>query len=208
MGRKMVSKALEFIFDFASPNAYLVMDQLADIAARYDAELRITPCLLGGIFKATGNRAPFIQYADAPAKMAYERLEMNRFIQRHSLTKFQMNPHFPINSLLIMRAAIAADQDGRLGEYIRIINAAMWEEGLKMDDPAVVQNHLDHHGFDGAALLARTQDDAVKAKLVVNTQQAVERGVFGIPTFFVGDQMFFGKERLGQVEEALANTQH
>ncbi|HET6538782.1 MAG TPA: 2-hydroxychromene-2-carboxylate isomerase [Sphingopyxis sp.] len=204
----MVSKALEFIFDFASPNAYLVMGQLADIAARYDAELRITPCLLGGIFKATGNRAPFIQYADAPAKMAYERLEMNRFIQRHSLTKFQMNPHFPINSLLIMRAAIAADLDGRLGEYIRIINAAMWEEGLKMDDPAVIQNHLDHHGFDGAALLARTQDDAVKAKLVANTQQAVERGVFGIPTFFVGDQMFFGKERLGQVEEALANTQH
>lgn len=208
MGREVVSKVLEFIFDFASPNAYLVMDQLAGMAAKHNAELRITPCLLGGIFKATGNRPPFVQYADAPAKMAYERLELSRFIQRHSLTKFQMNPHFPINSLLIMRAAMAADQDGRLAEYIRIINAAMWEDGLKMDDPAVVQNHLDHHGFDGAALLARTQEEAVKAKLVANTQQAVDRGVFGIPTFFVGDQMFFGKERLGQVEEALANNQH
>lgn len=206
MGRKMVSKVLELIFDFASPNAYLAMGLLPDLAARHGVELRITPCLLGGIFKATGNKPPFVQYADAPAKMAYERLEMERFIHKHELRKFCMNPHFPINSLLIMRMAIAAEQNGRLGEYICVINRAMWEDGLKMDDPAVVQSLLDATGFRGAALLEQAQDDAVKARLIANTQAAVERGVFGIPTFFVGDEMFFGKERLAQVEAALSGS--
>lgn len=204
MGRSMVSKILELIFDFGSPNAYLAMDILPDLAARHGAELRIIPCLLGGIFKATGNKPPFMQYAEAPAKMAYERLEMERFIHAHDLRKFRMNPYFPINSLLIMRMAIAAEQNGRMGEYICVINRAMWEDGLKMDDPAVIQQALDSNGFDGAALLAQAQDEAIKSRLIANTQAAVERGVFGIPTFFVGDEMFFGKERLAQVEAALA----
>ena len=203
MGRKMVSKTLEFIFDFGSPNAYLALKVLPPIIERTGAALVITPALLGGIFKATGNKPPFVQYADAPAKMAYERLEMERFVASHGLGRFTMNPNFPINTLTIMRGAVIAEDDGQLFPYVDAVNRAMWEEGLKMDDPEVIATFLSANGFNGPALLARTQEDAVKARLVANTESAVTRGVFGIPTFFVGDQMFFGKERLGQVEDAL-----
>lgn len=200
----MVSKTLEFIFDFGSPNAYLAMKILPPILERTGAELIITPALLGGIFKATGNKPPFVQYAEAPSKMAYERLEMMRFIAKHGLTAFSMNPHFPINTLLIMRGAMVAEDEGKLLPYVDAVLKAMWEEGLKMDDPEVVAPFLSANGFDGPALLARTQEDGIKARLVANTEGAVARGVFGIPSFFVSDELFFGKERLGQVEEALA----
>jgi len=196
-------KTLELIFDFGSPNAYLTLKVLPELLDRTGADLVITPCLLGGIFKATGNRAPMIQYADAPAKLAYESLEMRRFIERHGLTRFRMNPHFPINTLTIMRGAIVADDEGNLDDYIDVVNRAMWEDGLKMDDPDVIATFLSANGFDGPALLARTQEPAIKAGLVANTEAAVARGVFGIPTFFVGEEMFFGKDRLAQVEEAL-----
>jgi 2-hydroxychromene-2-carboxylate isomerase len=199
----MVTKILELIFDFGSPNAYLTLQVLPALLDRTGAELVITPCLLGGIFKATGNKAPMIQYADAPAKLAYEHLEMRRFIDRHGLTQFRMNPHFPINTLTIMRGAIVAQDEGRLDAYIEVVNRAMWEDGLKMDDPEVVAAFLSANGFDGPALLARTQEPDIKARLVANTEAAVARGVFGIPTFFVGEEMFFGKDRLAQVEEAL-----
>lgn len=201
-----MSKSLEFIFDFGSPNAYLAMQVLPALLERTGAELIITPCLLGGIFKATGNRAPMVQYADAPAKLAYEHLELRRFIERHDLTKFRLNPHFPVNTLLIMRGAIVAGEEGRLGTYVEAVNRAMWEEGLKMDDPSVAAAFLSDNGFDGPALLARTQEADIKAKLAANTDDAVARGVFGIPTFFVSDAMFFGKDRLGQVEAALSRA--
>ncbi len=199
----MVTKRLELIFDFGSPNAYLSMKALPELLDRTGADLVITPCLLGGIFKATGNKAPMIQYADAPAKLAYENLEMRRFIEKHCLTRFRLNPHFPVNTLMIMRGAIVAADEGVLDDYVDAVNRAMWEEGLKMDDPDVIATFLSANGFDGPALLARTQEPETKAKLVANTENAVARGVFGIPTFFVGDAMFFGKDRLGQVEEAL-----
>ena len=199
----MVSKSLELIFDFGSPNAYLCMKALPELLDRTGADLVITPCLLGGIFKATGNKAPMIQYADAPAKLAYENLEMRRFIEKHGLSKFRINPHFPVNTLAIMRGAIVADDEGVLDDYIDTVNRGMWEDGLKMDDPEVIVAFLSANGFDGPALLARTQDTKIKAKLVANTEAAVARGVFGIPTFFVGEAMFFGKDRLSQVEEAL-----
>ena len=199
----MVTKTLELIFDFGSPNAYLSMKALPELLDRTGADLVIAPCLLGGIFKATGNKAPMIQYADAPAKLAYENLEMRRFIEKHRLTKFRLNPHFPVNTLMIMRVAIVAADEGVLDDYVDAVNRAMWEEGLKMDDPDVIATFLSANGFDGPALLARTQEPEIKAKLVANTENAVARGVFGIPTFFVGDAMFFGKDRLGQVEEAL-----
>lgn len=199
----MVSKTLELIFDFGSPNAYLTLKALPELLDRTNADLVITPCLLGGIFKATGNKAPMVQYADAPAKLAYEHLEMQRFIERHGLTRFRLNPHFPVNTLTIMRGAIVAGEDGVLDDYVDAVNRAMWEDGLKMDDPAVIAAFLSANGFDGPALLARTQDPEIKAKLAANTDAAVARGVFGIPTFFVGDEMFFGKDRLDQVEEAL-----
>lgn len=199
----MVTKSLELIFDFGSPNAYLSMKALPELLDRTGADLVITPCLLGGIFKATGNKAPMIQYADAPAKIAYENLEMRRFIERHRLTKFRINPHFPVNTLTIMRGAIVADDEGNLDDYVDAVNRAMWEDGLKMDDPEVIATFLSANGFDGPALLARTQEPAIKAKLAQNTEAAVARGVFGIPTFFIDGDMFFGKDRLVQVEEAL-----
>lgn len=200
----MVSKALEFIYDCGSPNAYLAMKALPGLLERTGALLTITPCLLGGIFKATGNKAPMVQFADVPAKMAYEQLEMQRFIAAHRLTAFRFNPHFPINTLTMMRGAIVADEDGRLPPYVEAINRAMWEEGLKMDDADIAAKYLSANGFDGRALLARTQEPAIKAALVANTEYAVARGVFGIPTFFVGDQLFFGKDRLDQIEAALS----
>ena len=200
----MVTKTLELIFDFGSPNAYLAMKALPELLDRTGADLVITPCLLGGVFKATGNKAPMIQYADAPAKLAYENLEMRRFVEKHGLGKFRLNPYFPINTLTIMRGAIVADDEGVLDDYVDAVNRAMWEDGLKMDDADVVATFLSTNGFDGPALLARTQEPEIKAKLVANTEVAVARGVFGIPTFFVGDAMFFGKDRLGQIEEALA----
>ena len=198
-----MTKTLELILDFGSPNAYLAMKALPDLLDRSGADLVITPCLLGGIFKATGNKAPMVQYADAPAKLAYENLEMRRFIERHGLTKFRINPHFPVNTLTIMRGAIVAEDEGNLDDYVDAVNRAMWEKGLKMDDPDVIATLLSANGFDGSALVARTQEPEIKARLAQNTEAAVARGVFGIPTFFVGEEMFFGKDRLGQVEEAL-----
>ena len=200
----MVTKTLELIFDFGSPNAYLCMKALPELLDRTGADLVITPCLLGGIFKATGNKAPMVQYADAPAKLAYENLEMRRFIAKHGLVRFRINPHFPVNTLTVMRGAIVAEDEGNLDDYVDVVNRAMWEEGLKMDDPEVIATFLSANGFDGPALLARTQEPEIKAKLAQNTETAVARGVFGIPTFFVGGEMFFGKDRLAQVEEALA----
>ena len=204
MVSKSPEKTLELIFDFGSPNAYLTLKVLPELLERTGADLIITPCLLGGIFKATGNKAPMIQYAEAPAKLAYENLEMQRFIARHGLTKFRLNPHFPVNTLTIMRGAIVAEDEGNLDDYVDAVNRAMWEDELKMDDPEAIATFLSANGFDGPALLARTQEPEIKAKLVANTETAVARGVFGIPTFFVGDEMFFGKDRLDQVAEALA----
>lgn len=198
-----MASTVEFIFDFASPNAYLAHKVLPGMLAGTGAAIAYTPCLLGGIFKGTGNRAPMVQYADIPAKLAYEHLEMRRFIAAHRLDAFRMNPHFPVNTLVLMRAAIAAEQDGDLNRLIDIGLKAMWEDGLAMADPDVVAATLTAGGLDGTDLVARTQDAAVKARLAANTDAAVARGVFGIPTFFVGDAMFFGKDRLAQVIVAL-----
>ena len=203
MGRKLL--ILEFIFDFASPNAYLAMKALSPILERTGATLTITPALLGGIFKSTGNSAPMVQYAGVPAKLAYERLEMERFIVRHGLNAFRFNPHFPVNSLLIMRAAMVAQHDGRLSDYVDAVLRAMWEDGLKMDDPEVVDTFLSANGFDASAVLARAGEQPAKGALTASTAAAVARGVFGIPSFFVDGHMFFGKDRLDQVEAALTS---
>ncbi len=198
-----MTKTVDFIFDFASPNAYLADKVLREIAARTGATINYIPCLLGGIFKATGNQAPMIAFAPIKGKMAYEMLETRRFIARHALTQFKMNAHFPVNTLILMRGAIAAQNDGKLAAYIDAGLAAMWEQSLKMEDPEVYVFAMDAAGFDGVDLLARTQEPDVKAALAANTEAAVARGAFGIPTFYVGDEMFFGKERLGQLEETL-----
>ena len=199
-----MTHVLEFMFDFASPNAYLSYRVLTPVLERTGATLDIVPCLLGGIFKATGNQAPFTAYGHVQNKMDYEQLEMQRFVDENALSAFRFNPHFPINTLTLMRGAVAAMEDGALEQYVEAGLTAMWESGLKMDDPEVYLTAMNAAGLDGQALLERTQDPAVKQQLIRNTERAVERGAFGIPTFFVGDEMFFGKDRLQQVEIALA----
>jgi len=191
---------IEFIFDFGSPNAYLAWKVLPGIAARTGAAIDLVPCLLGGIFKATGNRSPGEAYAGIKGKLAYEGLETRRFTAKHGLDRFRSNPHFPVNTLLIMRGLIAARGMGVGERYLAAVEAAMWEDGQKMDDPEVVAGVLSSAGLDAPAILAATQDPDVKAELIANTEAAVARGVFGIPTFFVGGEMFFGKDRLDQVE--------
>lgn len=195
---------LEFIFDFGGPNAYLAYRALPGLLARTGATLHYTPCLLGGIFRATNNRPPLVRYAEIPAKLAYEQLEMERFVKAHGLHSFRINPNFPMNTLTLMRAAIVAEDMGLLDRFIESAMTAMWEAGENMADPDVIARVLDADGFDARAMLARTEDQVVKEKLIANTEHAVARGAFGVPTFFVAGEMFFGKDRLGQVEAALA----
>lgn len=198
-----MSKAVDFIFDFASPNAYMTHKAIAGIAERTGATFNYIPCLLGGIFKSTGNQAPFVTFANVKGKQEYNRLESERFIARHNLTAYKMNPHFPMNTVTLMRGLIVAEEGGFKTDYIEVILKAMWEEGENMGDNDVAARVLTAAGLDGQAIVEKTQDPDIKAKLIANTNAAVERGVFGIPTFFVGDEMFFGKERLGQVEEEI-----
>lgn len=194
---------LEFIFDFGSPNAYYCYKVIPDIIKRTGAELVMRPVLLGGVFKLTGNQAPMIAFAGVKGKMEYEMLESERFMKKHQITDFEFNAHFPVNTVSIMRGLIAAQELGCETAYIDVVLSAMWEKSLKMDDPEVMAKALTDSGLDADAIFALIQTDPIKEKLKANTQAAVDRGVFGVPTFFVGDEMFFGKERLGQVEEAL-----
>jgi 2-hydroxychromene-2-carboxylate isomerase len=198
-----MTPTIEFIFDFGSPNAYLAYRALPPILERTRARLDVNPCLLGGIFKATGNRAPFIAFAPIKGKFEYELLEVKRFVAKHKLDRYRLNPHFPVNSLTLMRAYIAARETGVGPAFLEMGLTGMWEDGLKLDDPEVLKGAIDAAGLDSAALLAAAQSDPVKQVLADNTAAAVARGVFGVPTFFVGPEMFFGKERLGQVEEAV-----
>jgi 2-hydroxychromene-2-carboxylate isomerase len=199
-----MSATIEFIFDFGSPNAYLAYHALPPILARTGARLIINPCLLGGIFKATGNTAPAVAFAAVKGKLDYEMLEIRRFVARHRLDRFRLNPHFPVNTLMLMRGLVAAREAGVEAAYLEIGLKGLWEEGLKLDDREVLAQRIDSAGLNSASLLAAAQTDRVKLKLADNTAAAVARGVFGIPTFFVGEEMFFGKDRLSQVEEAIA----
>lgn len=195
---------VEFVFDFGSPNAYLAHKVIPAIERRTGARFEYVPCLLGGIFKATGNQSPMSAFANVKNKLAYDRLEMDRFVKRHGLAAFRWNPHFPVNTLTIMRGAVAAQMDGELARYVDAMFRGMWEEGRKLDDPAVIAETLAAAGFDPARFQARVQDPAVKDRLAANTARAVERGAFGAPTFFIGDEMWFGKERLRDIEDYLA----
>jgi 2-hydroxychromene-2-carboxylate isomerase len=196
-----VTASFDFLFDVAGPNGYLVHKVLPDFCAAHGILANYVPVLLGGLFKATGNRAPMIRYADAPAKLAYEQLEFKRFIAANQIS-FRFNPHFPVNSLLAMRMLVGAQQKGCFAAALDAAMDGMWRNGLNLADPDILSRTLDEAGLDAAALLALATDPDVKAKLAANTESAVARGAFGIPTFFVGDQMFFGKERLVQVADA------
>jgi 2-hydroxychromene-2-carboxylate isomerase len=197
-----MAKTVEFLFDFGSPNAYLAHHVVPQIEQRTGAKFEYTPVLLGGIFKATGNLPPMMAFGKIANKMAYERLEMERFIARHAIP-FVFNPHFPVNTLNLMRMAVAAQAEGFLPAYMDAVFHHMWVEPKKMDDPDVVKAALTQSGLD-PALYERGQAHEIKAKLAANTEDAVARGTFGIPTFFVDGQIYFGKDRLREVEEAIA----
>jgi len=199
----MAQRTIDFIFDFGSPNAYMAYHVLPAIAERQGARINLIPCLLGGIFKATGNQAPWATFAHVKSKLAYEALEARRFVEKHGLTRFRHNPHFPVITLLLMRGMVAAQRAGVMDRYVEAGLRAMWEDGQKMDDPEVFARVFDAAGLDGQGLLAATGDPEVKAQLIANTEAAVARGVFGIPTFFVGDEMFFGKDKLDDLEDHL-----
>lgn len=194
---------IEFHFDFGSPNAYLSHLVVPEIEARSGAQFIYVPVLLGGVFKLTNNVSPAVANQGIKNKADYQRLEMQRYMRAHAITAFKLNPYFPVNTLQIMRAAIVAEDEGYLKAYADAVFGHMWAEPKKMDDPEIIKTALDQSGFDGAHMLERTQEPAVKAKLVQNTENSVARGAFGSPTFFIGDEMFFGKDRLGEVEAAI-----
>lgn len=192
-----------FWYDFGSPNAWFAHHVIPGIEARTGATFTYVPVLLGGIFKATGNQAPFAAFSGVPAKLAYMNHEMARFMRRHGLQRFTMNPHFPLNTLTLMRGAVAAEGLGLLAPYNETMFRFMWETPRKLDDPAILAETLAEAGLPAEQLLALSQDPAVKDRLVANTQAAVEAGVFGIPSFRVGDELFFGKDSLTDLEAEL-----
>jgi 2-hydroxychromene-2-carboxylate isomerase len=202
----MAPVPVQFMFDFGSPNAYMCHKVIPAIEARTGAKFEYVPILLGGLFKLSNNRSPAEAFADIANKRAYDKLEIRRFIARHGLDKYRHNPHWPVNTLQIMRGAVSAQKQGALMPYVEAVYAAMWEEGLDMADAEVIVRRLDAAGLDGRAIHAGTQDPEVKATLLANTQAAHDRGAFGSPTFFVGDEIFFGKDRLREVEEEIVHA--
>ncbi|MFN7056703.1 2-hydroxychromene-2-carboxylate isomerase [Hyphomonas sp.] len=197
-------KTVEFQFDFGSPNAYLSHAVIPGIEARTGATFEYVPVLLGGLFKATGNQPPFMAYAGVPAKMAYEQLELRRFVDRHQIP-FRMNPHFPVNTLLMMRMATAAAMEGKARDFASAVFPLMWEKGVNMGDPEIVAAGLAEAGLDAAHWAARAQAPEVKARLADVTESAVRRGAFGSPSFFLGDDLYFGKNTLAEIETHLAS---
>ena len=194
------------MFDFGSSNAFLSHEAIPAIEKRTGAKFEYVPILLGGIFKATNNKSPAETLAGVKNKREFHALETERFIRRFKVKPYVWNPNFPVNTLNLMRAAVAAQLEGVFEKYIDAAFHHMWVEPKKMDDPETAAKALTASGLDSAKLLTRAQDADVKARLIENTQSAVERGAFGSPTFFVGNEMFFGKEQLREVEELIAGA--
>ena len=194
---------VEFHFDFGSPNACLAHLVIPAIEQRTGAKFDYVPVLLGGVFRLTGNRSPGESFAGIKNKLEYERLEMERFIKRHGITSFRRNPFFPVNTLTIMRGAVAAQTLGVFERYVDETYRHMWSEPKKLDDPTVWRAALLESGFAADRFEELVQDPEVKDRLLDNTQRSVARGTFGSPTFFVGDEIFFGKDRLRDVEEMI-----
>ena len=194
---------VDFLFDFGSPNAYLAHRVIPGIIERTGAVFDYQPVLLGGLFKLANNKAPMVAFGDIPKKMAYQRIEMERYVRVNGLTKYRFNPHFPINTLNLMRGAVAAQALGVFETYIEAVFCAMWEDQQQVGDPEVLAQVLTKAGLDAKAVLELSQTPDIKAKLGDNTQAAYDRGAFGIPTFFVGDEIYFGKDQLLAIEAEL-----
>ena len=200
----MSSTAPQFMFDFGSPNAFLSHEAIPAIEQRTGVKFEYVPILLGGIFKATNNKPPAESLAGIRNKREFHALETERFVKRFQVKPYTWNPFFPVNTLNLMRAAVAAQLEGVFEKYVDAAFHHMWGEPRKMDDPEVALKAFAASGLDAAKLFARAQEPEVKAKLIENTQAAVDRGAFGSPTFFVGKEMFFGKEQLREVEELVS----
>lgn len=194
---------VEFHFDFGSPNAYLSHLVIPDIERRTGVKFEYVPVLLGGVFKLTANRSPAEAFAGIRNKLEYERLETKRFIERHGITGFQPNPFFPVNTLTVMRGAVAALRLGLFDRYVDEMFRHMWSEKQKLDDPEVLRGAFVASRIDADAILSLSQTREVKDELLANTQRSVERGTFGSPTFYVGSEIFFGKDKLPDVEAAI-----
>jgi 2-hydroxychromene-2-carboxylate isomerase len=194
---------VQFLFDFGSPNAYLAARVIPDIERRTATKFEYVPALLGGIYKLTGNSSPADYLKGIRNKSEYMALETERFIRRHGITTYRRNPFFPVNTLQLMRGAVAAETEGVFWPYFQAVSHHMWEAPKKMDDPAMMREALISSGIDADRIIARSQDPAVKNRLMALTQDAVDRGAFGSPTFFVNGEMFFGKDQLRDVEEEI-----
>src|SRR3981189_1045343 len=200
----MSKPAPQFMFDVGSPNAYLSHEAIPAIEKRIGVKFEYVPILLGGIFKATNNKSPAETLAGVKNKREFHAVETERFVRRYAVKPYTMNPFFPVNTLNLMRAAVAARFEGVFETYVDAAFHHMWGEPKKMDDPEVAMKAFTASGLDAANLFARSQKPEARAKLIENTQAAVERGAFGSPTFFVGKEMFFGKEQLREVEELVS----
>lgn len=198
-----MSVNLEFHFDFASPNAYYAYQVLPKIERRTGVKFKYVPVLLGGVFRATNNKSPMEAYKGIKNKLEYRALETERFIQTNGISKFKHNPHFPVNTLLIMRGAIYAKKHSFATDYIEAIYSCMWEQCLDMSDPEIVRQALADAGLPSDEVIAGSTDPKIKQSLIDNTMGSVGRGNFGSPTFFVGDEMYFGKDKLRDVEKEI-----
>ena len=197
---------VQFQFDFGSPNAFLVHRVIPQIERRTGVRFTYVPILLGGLFKLTGNQSPATAFAGIRNKPEYNQLEMRRFIARHAIADFAFNPHFPVNTLQLMRGAVASQELGVFERYIDAVFDAMWTKGLDMGQPEIVATTLGEAGLPVEQLVARSQAPEIKQRLLDNTQTAFERGAFGSPSFLVGNDLYFGKDRLGEVEEAIVRS--
>jgi 2-hydroxychromene-2-carboxylate isomerase len=199
-----MTPSIEFHFDFGSPNAYLAHRVIPAIEKRTGVVFRYVPVLLGGVFKATGNASPAVSMQGIKNKPEYAALEMRRFTARHGIDDFRSNPHFPVNTLQIMRGAIAAQRAGCFERYVDEVFRHMWSDPKKMDDPELIRAALEESSLPVEALMEGMQEPAVKQALIANTEDSVARGVFGSPSFFVVDELFFGKDTLDDVEREIA----
>ena len=192
---------VDFIFDVASPNAYFCHKLIPDFKKRTGVEFEYVPCLLGGIMKLSGNQPPFVAFADIPNKNKYQSIEIERFIKQHHLKEFKFNSSFPMNTVQLQRGALAAQELGIFERYLEVILGAMWEKDINLADLDILKSTLSENNIDAESLIGIITSQACKDKLITNTTDAVNRGAFGVPTFFYDDQIFFGKDHLHQLEE-------
>ena len=198
---------VDFIFDFASPNAYLCHKAIQNIEQAHDIKFNYIPCLLGGIMKLSNNQPPMVTLAEIPNKMKYEfETAFNRFMKEHGITKFKMNEHFPVNTISLIRGAIVAQKHEFFESYLEIVLSGLWEQSLKLDTPEALHELLKKHDSHADLVMEEIAKDETKQELIKNTSEAAEKGAFGIPTFFVGDEMFYGKDTLRELKEMASSS--